>query len=212
MCIANFRLPGSILLAGLLYNATNRLTPDVSAYDYNNTSNIGSKSPAIIVMHPAGGVKEQTASIWAEKLSQKGFVTLAYDASYQGEGGGIPHYLEDPAERISDVSSVVDYLARQDFVDADKIAVLGICGGGHSGLNRNIQIQKLVFRFNSIQIPVIQYSGFIQDVIPWQVLAKVNVSEVTSISTICSPRTHSPIGVGRSSSLVLSESYLSSIW
>jgi 2-polyprenyl-6-methoxyphenol hydroxylase-like FAD-dependent oxidoreductase len=57
----------------------------------------------------------------------------------------------------------------------------------HSGLNLNIQIQKLVFRFNSIQIPIIQYSGFIQDVIPWQVLAEVNVSEVTGISTICSP-------------------------
>jgi fermentation-respiration switch protein FrsA (DUF1100 family) len=81
-------------------------------------------------MHPAGGVKEQTASIWAEKLSQNGFVTLAYDASYQGESSGLPHFLEDPSERISDVSSVVDYLARQDFVDPEKIAVLGICGGG----------------------------------------------------------------------------------
>ena len=82
----------------------------------------------------------------------------------------------------------------------------------HSGLNLNIQIQKLVFRFNSIQIPAIQYSGFIQDVIPWQVLAEVNVSEATGISTIYSPRTHSPIGVGKSSSSVLSESYPSSIW
>lgn len=81
-------------------------------------------------MHPAGGVKEQTASIWAEKLSQSGFVTLAHDASYQGESGGLPHFLEDPSERISDVSSVVDYLTRQHFVDPEKIAVLGICGGG----------------------------------------------------------------------------------
>jgi fermentation-respiration switch protein FrsA (DUF1100 family) len=122
--------PGSILLAGLLYNATNQLASNISAYDYNSTSGIALKSPAIIVMHPAGGVKEQTASIWAEKLSENGFVTLAYDAAHQGESGGVPHFLEDPAERISDVSSVVDYLARQDFVDADKITVLGICGGG----------------------------------------------------------------------------------
>lgn len=48
---------------------------------------------------------------------------------------------------------------------------------GHSGLNLNIQIQKLVFRFNSIQVPIIQYSGFIQNVIAWQVLAGVNASE-----------------------------------
>lgn len=56
----------------------------------------------------------------------------------------------------------------------------------HSGLNLNIQIQKLVFRFNSIQVPIIQYSGFIQDVISWQVLAEMNVSEVAGISTVCS--------------------------
>jgi fermentation-respiration switch protein FrsA (DUF1100 family) len=98
-------------------------SPPVSA-DKNVTTDIGSRSPAIIVMHPAGGVKERIASICAGKLSQNGFVTLAYDASYQGESSGIPHFLEDPSERISDVSCVVDYLAQQDFVDPEKIAVL----------------------------------------------------------------------------------------
>lgn len=64
----------------------------------------------------------------------------------------------------------------------------------HSGLNLNIQIQKVVFRFNSIQVPIIQYSGFIQYVIPWQVLAQVKVSEDTSLSTVYPPRIHSPAG------------------
>jgi hypothetical protein len=82
----------------------------------------------------------------------------------------------------------------------------------HSGLNLNIQIQKLVFKFNSIQTPTIQYSGFIQDVISWQVLAEVNVSEVTGLSTVYSLRIHSPAGASRLSSLELSESYPLPIW
>lgn len=70
----------------------------------------------------------------------------------------------------------------------------------HSGLNLNIQIQKLVFRFNSIQIHVIQYSGFIQYGIPWQALADDKVSEVTNLSIVYLPRIYSPAGAIRSSS------------
>lgn len=92
------------------------------------------KSPAIIVVHPAGGVKEQTASLYAQQLSEHGFVTVAYDASHQGDSGGLPRLLEDPSERISDISSVVDWLEQQDFVDPERIAVVGICAGGGYGV------------------------------------------------------------------------------
>ncbi|OOQ91484.1 X-Pro dipeptidyl-peptidase (S15 family) protein [Penicillium brasilianum] len=105
---------GPIQLAGLLYKPTNA----------------AAKNPALVIVHPGGGVKEQTASLYAKKLSDHGFVTVAYDASHQGESGGEPHFLEDPSARVSDVYSVVDYLEKQDFVDPEKIAIVGICAGG----------------------------------------------------------------------------------
>lgn len=88
------------------------------------------KYAAISVAHPWGGVKEQTAGIYARRLAEKGFVTLAYDASHYGESGGNPRYAENPAERVGDIYSVIDYLSNQPYVDANRIGALGICAGG----------------------------------------------------------------------------------
>jgi hypothetical protein len=88
------------------------------------------KYPALAVAHPFGGIKEQTAGTYARKMAEKGYVTLAFDASHQGESGGYPRDTENPAERMEDIRCAVDYLTTLPFVDEDRIGLLGVCAGG----------------------------------------------------------------------------------
>lgn len=88
------------------------------------------KNPAMVVGHPMGAVKEQSANLYAAKLAERGFVTMSLDLSYWGESEGEPRNLVAPDVYTEDFSAAVDYLRTQSFVDAERIGALGVCGSG----------------------------------------------------------------------------------
>lgn len=86
--------------------------------------------PAIVVAHPNGGSKDQVAGLYAQRLAEAGFVTLAFDARFQGESGGQPRRTDKPAYRIGDIYGAIDYIQNYPGVDRERVGALGICGGG----------------------------------------------------------------------------------
>lgn len=90
---------------------------------------------AIAVCGPFGAVKEQAAGLYAQTMAERGFLTIAFDASFTGESGGTPRYMASPDINMEDFQTAVDFLCVQDNVDAEKIGIIGICGWGGMALN-----------------------------------------------------------------------------
>jgi hypothetical protein len=88
------------------------------------------KNPAIVVGHPMGAVKEQSANLYATKMAEQGFVTLSLDLSFWGESDGQPRNAVSPDIYAEDFSAAVDFLGTQSLVDRDRIGAIGICGSG----------------------------------------------------------------------------------
>lgn len=86
--------------------------------------------PALVVAHPNGGVKEQVAGLYSQRMADQGYICLAFDAAYQGASEGEPRNTDKPANRVEDIRRAADILAQYPGVDASRLGILGICGGG----------------------------------------------------------------------------------
>ncbi|BBP65697.1 membrane protein [Pseudomonas sp. Cab53] len=105
------------------------------AGDLYHPKNASAKLAAIVVCGPFGAVKEQSSGLYAQTMAERGFVTLAFDASYTGESSGEPRNVASPDINTEDVSAAVDALGLQSSVDRERIGVIGICGWGGMALN-----------------------------------------------------------------------------
>ena len=104
------------------------------------------KYPAIVVAHPNGGVKEQVAGLYAQHLAEQGYITIAADAAYQGGSDGEPRSVDKPTFRIEDIHGAADFITRFPGVDASRLGLFGICGGG----GYSLAVAKTDKRFKSI--------------------------------------------------------------
>jgi uncharacterized protein len=118
--------------------------------------------PAVVVAHPNGGVKEQVAGLYAQRLAESGYIAIAADAAYQGASGGEPRNVDKPAFRIEDIRGMADYITQYAGVDASRLGLLGICGGGGYALkaaqtDKRFKAVATLSMFNS---GVVRRNGF----------------------------------------------------
>lgn len=102
--------------------------------------------PAVVVAHPNGGVKEQVAGLYAQRLAEQGYITIAADAAYQGASGGQPRSVDKPANRIKDIHRAADFITGYAGVEKSRLGLLGICGGG----GYSLAVTKTDKRFKSL--------------------------------------------------------------
>ena len=107
----------------------------ILAADMYTPKDVKGKLAAIAVSGPFGAVKEQSSGLYAMKMAERGFVTLAFDPSYTGESSGEPRRTASPDINTEDFMAAVDFLSKQENVDAEKIGIIGICGWGGIALN-----------------------------------------------------------------------------
>lgn len=104
---------------------------NISANIYTPADYQPTKSyPALVVAHPNGGVKEQVAGLYSQRMAEQGYICLVFDAAYQGASEGLPRNTDKPGNRIEDIHRAADILLQYPGVDPQRMGILGICGGG----------------------------------------------------------------------------------
>ncbi len=105
------------------------------AGDLYTPKNAQGKLAAIAVCGPFGAVKEQASGLYADEMASRGFAALAFDPSFIGESGGEVRNVASPDINTEDFSAAVDFLSNLEYIDPEKIGIIGICGFGGMGLN-----------------------------------------------------------------------------
>jgi len=153
-------VPGKVSIHPVTYQL-NGITIAANIYtpaNYNKSKHY----PTVVVAHPNGGVKEQVAGLYAQRLAESGYITIAADASYQGASGGQPRNVDKPAFRIEDIRGMADFITQYAGVDTKQLGLLGICGGGGYSLkaaqtDKRFKAVATLSMFNS---GVVRRNGF----------------------------------------------------
>ncbi len=128
---------------------------DIAANVYTPANYDPKKSyPTVVVAHPNGGVKEQVAGLYAQRLAEQGYITITADAAYQGASGGQPRNVDKPMYRIEDIHGMADFITQYAGVDGRRLGLLGLCGGGGYSLaaaqtDKRFKTVATVSMFNS---------------------------------------------------------------
>lgn len=113
------------------------------AADMYIPKNTSGKLPALAISGPFGAVKEQSSGLYAQKMAEYGFLTIAFDPSFTGESGGSPRYVASPDINTEDFCAAVDFLSVQENIDTDRIGIIGICGWGGMAINAAAQDTRI---------------------------------------------------------------------
>lgn len=115
----------------------------ILAADMFTPKSVVDKLPAIAVSGPFGAVKEQSSGLYAQKMAEYGFLTIAFDPSFTGESGGSPRYVASPDINTEDFCAAVDFLSVHEDVNSERIGIIGICGWGGMAINAAAQDTRI---------------------------------------------------------------------